>query len=581
MQMADEERWEDMMVKFASMPGVQPVKAGFMVQLAFGQLGCLDTHNVAMYRSIAKLMMKDPEADNETKEKWQDLYQMMPQKKKRDDSLSPIGDIPAQWGGGGKHGSDKTEKSVKTYMSVLNHMNKEMGITPRVLWDFWVNYVSQRYENNPDNQYSREQGTSYAPDDPQLMGVLGGKDRQWQRERGGRRASVIDPHPSSGGVSRVHLMAAITPADLLSQMQTNLGNKYHIVNAALRSDKDGAPALATLSARILDQAKLQDILASGANINPAMRNAKTENKKRIEKLREGAEKALYWIFTNKYQMKPQEAQELISIYTVTLEKLYFKHIREIKAHLKSQATKVSQKSGDYIYDKEKMGYGVDTYDTNKPFSIGGVGKIASRISQLNKKVEPYIEPMQQQRELRIGLDRNEKMHTNAVTKLNARLIGTEEKPGPATLMRIIKMGGGDMAQKREEMFGRKMPTLESAKKKYAAAFEKWSTVQTEKPRTTKDKQNRERTRANFSVARKDYSEMQRAYYSAEDKSAALQVKIKQHQAEVDTAKEKLKGVGIGVKRQATAELKAKSDRARKTLHGKSIYDAEDIIDDEG
>ena len=45
--LADPDRRErELMAHFASLPGLGLVKAGFMVQLAFGLGGCLDRHNI-------------------------------------------------------------------------------------------------------------------------------------------------------------------------------------------------------------------------------------------------------------------------------------------------------------------------------------------------------------------------------------------------------------------------------------------------------------------------------------------------------------------------------------------------------
>ena len=559
MKMADENRWEDMMVMFSSLPGVQPVKAGFMVQLAFGQLGCIDTHNVAMYRSVAKLMLKDPSVEDDEKEKWQDLLHKMPQKKKRDGSKTPVGEIPKAWQGGGRYGSDKTEKAVQTYMDVLKHMNNEMGITPRVLWDFWVNYVSQRYEASTDNQYSKEQGTSYAPDDPQLMNVLGGKDRQWQRERGGRSASVIEPHASSGGVSRVHMMAAITPADLLSQLQTNLGNKYHVINSALRGDKDGAPALATLSARMMDQAKVQALMNSGGNINPAMRHAKTMNDDRINKLRENAEKALYWLLTNKYGLRGPEARELLSIYTGTLEKLYHKHIREIMSGLKGAATRRDKKAGTYVYDDEEMGHNVDTYDLKKPFDPKSYGERGSKIGRLEKSMQPYVAPMQRQNATRISMEREERKRKKAIEGLMAKLVGTDEQPGPKMVVRDYTIGG-------------KQSRLSKAKAKFARTREAWEAASTKRPTRQRDIDSRTKIRDDYQAARKEYLAVQKAHDTAAAQVTRLEDKIRTHQEAIRASQEEFKGVEKGVKRQAGEELRMKSAKARDQLHGKTIYD---------
>ena len=36
----------------AAVPGAQPVKAGFLMQLLWGKAGCIDTHNIDIYSKV-------------------------------------------------------------------------------------------------------------------------------------------------------------------------------------------------------------------------------------------------------------------------------------------------------------------------------------------------------------------------------------------------------------------------------------------------------------------------------------------------------------------------------------------------
>lgn len=41
-----------LIAQLSKLPGVQPVKAGFMAQLLFGRAGCIDTHNIDIYTHV-------------------------------------------------------------------------------------------------------------------------------------------------------------------------------------------------------------------------------------------------------------------------------------------------------------------------------------------------------------------------------------------------------------------------------------------------------------------------------------------------------------------------------------------------
>ncbi len=546
MHMAENKEWEELMKLYSAFPGVQPVKAGFMVQLAFGQIGCIDTHNTAMYRSIGKLMISDPDVPKEEKEKWKELAALMPQGPSDD-----IGTIPRAWSAFGKNekgGQEKIEKAVKGYMQVLSHMNDNMGITPRALWDFWVNYVAQRYDKKKDNQYSPDQGLSHAPDDEQLLGVLGGKDRRWKRGNVGW-TNMVKPHAKSGGVSRVHLMAAITPADLLTQIDSQLNNKYHVINAALRGDKDGAPALQTLSARILDQKRLEAILASGSKINPAIRYAKTQNDRTMEQLKEQAEKALYWLLTKKYGLNRRDAMELISIYTTTLEKLYDKHIKEILSNLRTTATRAAKKAGTYIDDDEQMGHGVDTYDPMQPFNTRqydpDAKKDATKIGRLDKAVEPYISPLQAKIHLRQEADKVERAAQKVIERIRSQM------EAPNAIVRDLTLGG-------------KQSKIKKAKAKYAQARENWDNAVAANP----DK--KQAAKADYLDARRNWEQLQKELEKAQAQLQKLQDKIDEQEAKIRQAQNAFKQSSDNVVSKAQAELKKKRDKNRRQLHGE-IY----------
>lgn len=120
--------------------GLGPVKAGFVVQLITGKLGCLDLHNVNLYSQYAK--------HYKNKKLYNDLD-------------------PMNW-------SKKDQKSIDNYLRVLDRLEKE-GATTKKLWDIWVNYVAVNYATDA-TAYSTKgalSGHSVAEDDPLYQKMQG------------------------------------------------------------------------------------------------------------------------------------------------------------------------------------------------------------------------------------------------------------------------------------------------------------------------------------------------------------------------------------------------------------------------
>jgi hypothetical protein len=413
MKMANEGAFGQIMHWFSSLPAIQPVKAGFSVQLLFGQLGCLDTHNIRIYTAVCNEMIKDPNIDSQEQAKWKELKNM----------LQAGGDWQANKSG--PRGEQRLEKVVNAYSNVIDHMKNELGINPRVLWDVWVNHVAQRYEKDPDNQYSRDQNLAYGPDDEELSRVFG-RDRKIQRysDMGAPllRADLIKPHPSSGAVSRVHLIAAITPDDLLDQIPQNINNKYHLINAALRSDPTARPALQALSDRIRDKFALRSIMLSGAKISKSQEAKKAQNDKLYDQMIETARKALYFIFAKTYNIPSKESSDLVEIYTKTLYKLYKDNMDKILSAVRGAQTRQSKLKGTYIGSDEKIGYGMDTYDPGQVFNPRNP---SNKIDRLQKFVEPYVEPMRDLRDKNKSLEEIENRFLPKIKKLNKAIIAVK------------------------------------------------------------------------------------------------------------------------------------------------------------
>lgn len=152
--------------------GLGPVKAGFVVQLMMGKLGCIDMHNINLYSQYAKHYKKD------------DLY----------NALDP------------KKYSGKTPDQIANYLKVLEMLEKE-GANTIKLWDIWTNYVAVNYTSSStgksryddkgmfsghsvddkDELYQKLQGIGDVPD------RSGGKDTLFKasgRSRGSLAASL-------------------------------------------------------------------------------------------------------------------------------------------------------------------------------------------------------------------------------------------------------------------------------------------------------------------------------------------------------------------------------------------------------
>jgi hypothetical protein len=122
--------------RLVQIKGVAPVKAGFMVQLLWGRAGCIDVHNVAIYRAVF------PDLAN----------------KIRDEEA---------W--------TKKSKDVEEYVKLLKTLQGR-GIGTQQLWDVWVNFVDSMYKMiaNEGRGVYGDYGPSLDPNDPEY-GELKGK----------------------------------------------------------------------------------------------------------------------------------------------------------------------------------------------------------------------------------------------------------------------------------------------------------------------------------------------------------------------------------------------------------------------
>jgi hypothetical protein len=151
--------------------GLGPVKAGFVVQLIMGKLGCIDMHNINLYSQYAKHYKK------------RGLYNALE---------------PARYSG-------KDDKSINNYLKVLDLLAKEGADTIK-LWDVWTNYVAVNYTSEGGrsryDDTGKFSGHSVGEDDPlyQKLSQIGpvpdrsgGKDTIFKadgRSRGSLAASL-------------------------------------------------------------------------------------------------------------------------------------------------------------------------------------------------------------------------------------------------------------------------------------------------------------------------------------------------------------------------------------------------------
>jgi len=466
MELADRGEFGQILKELVPITGIGTVKAGFVVQMIFGQLGCMDTHNITIYSAMANMMAKNRNLDPQLRNKWAELGRMIKGAEKG-----------GYWGIKDKSREGATEKVADAYLEVLAHMKDELGIDPGVMWNIWVNFVGQRYANDPDptNRYSAYQGLAFSPKDKQLRPIFGAHP---EVQYHGLTANVVEPHKTSGAVSRVHLVSAMTPDEILKAVESQLGNKYHVINAALRADPLGMPALQALSDRIRDATELDLILMSGALIRPAQQAAKAHNKQIMEQLVENSKKALWYVLTKKYRLPSREATSLVEMYTGTLKSLYTRHMSEIVRTLRSQATRQARLAGTYISSDEEMGYDKDIFDPSKPFDPKQPGhKIARLMSGPGEEGEegtgyadPYVDQMREVNRLRLEYEAQVRRQGRSIERAKGRLSDAKTLQGRLNRMlsgrqEKVKSLPEDSRQARElnqeiRQINRKLPRVD-------------------------------------------------------------------------------------------------------------------------
>jgi hypothetical protein len=183
--------------------GVQPVKAGFMVQLLFGRAGCIDTHNIDIYSTIFPDMAKElghVDAEDESNDK-----------KSKNWKISAI-----------QAGKDKIAPGVDSYVNTLQKLAKR-GFGTQQIWDVWVDFVENfyRYISAHGMGAYMPMGSAIDPNDPAYKGYEGILIRKTlpagrhNLEGQGRKVWVPAITDKGRGASATHLM--MDPDEMFKQ----------------------------------------------------------------------------------------------------------------------------------------------------------------------------------------------------------------------------------------------------------------------------------------------------------------------------------------------------------------------------
>lgn len=178
--------------------GLAQPKAGFCVQLIFGELGCIDMHNVNLY---SQYYLDRGQPKSTTQSFQPDTMkgdQLMKSPGKRDLTAytqlnpkvfsptiqspgpMPSGQVTSRELQSWKNKQQKLKGAVKAYMDVLKILEQD-GFNTIKLWDIWVSYVSKAYNKaDGSTRYARDGRLAGNPLDPKNDPV----DRKIMQTRG-------------------------------------------------------------------------------------------------------------------------------------------------------------------------------------------------------------------------------------------------------------------------------------------------------------------------------------------------------------------------------------------------------------
>lgn len=198
----------DLIMAMQEIPGVAPVKAGFIAQLIYGRAGCIDTHNIDIYSRVF------PDLKDELQS---DLWQ----KTKNKSGLN----------------QDSTRKAVDRYTGTLGKL-KDRGIGTKELWDVWVDFVGHMYKAILDGGKGlyAEIGPALNPKDPKYADLITTVPKERILASGKKQhgnqigVDTITGSSAGGGASMTHDLPAHHPHDMLKHL-----------HKATRGDKDALP----------------------------------------------------------------------------------------------------------------------------------------------------------------------------------------------------------------------------------------------------------------------------------------------------------------------------------------------------
>lgn len=166
-----------LIVRLSKITGIQPVKAGFIVQLLWGRGGCIDTHNIDIYSKVFPDM---DDAGDFNEKKW---------------SVSK------------KASEKKRIKAAKDYMRVLEMLNSR-GINSERLWAVWVDFVESMYImiTRHGKGYYDYQGGILDPNDDEYSSLRGKTINKMGigKDGGGVEVPLVTGK-FGGGASATHL----------------------------------------------------------------------------------------------------------------------------------------------------------------------------------------------------------------------------------------------------------------------------------------------------------------------------------------------------------------------------------------
>ena len=237
-------------------PGAGAVKGGFMAQLVFGRIGCIDTHNVDIYRTV-----------------YPDLASIIEPKQWNFPKRLTKADLRL-----GREFPASGEKKIDRYLDAVKRL-ADRHIGSQQLWDVWVDFVAKFYamaSRTGTGPYA-ELGAALDPQDPALHDLSG---REVEKSLGRRKfmVPVASGDPAGGGASMTHIIAAKEPDEMLRAIATQDKEKVEpwarSVNLAgmPRARRYGLTTAVTDSG--LDRDKLGQVLAhqvrrvSGAPLDP-------------------------------------------------------------------------------------------------------------------------------------------------------------------------------------------------------------------------------------------------------------------------------------------------------------------------